>query len=113
MGEIVTDLGDRDVRTHLGRMSTSGGIRPWGAGAALHCEQMKDPARPLFWDPNNATLVGWCSGEAWLLMGGGFPVLVEVSIRFFRRIANNAGGLVRQARASFHRVVATKVVATS
>ena len=73
MGEIVTDLGDRDVRTHLGRMNTSGGIRPWGAGAALHCEQMKDPARPLFWDPNNATLVGGVQAKRGYSWAVGFP----------------------------------------
>lgn len=72
MGEIITDLGDRDVRTHAGRMNTSGGIRPWGAGAAMHCEDsgMKDPTRPLFWDQNNATLVGGVQakrGYAWAL----------------------------------------------
>jgi len=49
MGEIVTDIGDRDVRTHACRLNQSGGIRPWGAGAALHCEQFKDPSRPRFW----------------------------------------------------------------
>lgn len=47
MGEIVTDLGDRDVRSHLGRDNS---LRPWGVGGALLCAFMKDPERPRFWD---------------------------------------------------------------
>ena len=41
MGEIVTDIGDRDVRTHACRMNTSGGIRPWGAGARFTVSSLR------------------------------------------------------------------------
>ena len=50
MGEICTDLGDRDIRTHLGSV-LAGGLRPWDAGGAVQCEQWKDPNRPRFWSP--------------------------------------------------------------
>jgi prepilin-type N-terminal cleavage/methylation domain-containing protein/prepilin-type processing-associated H-X9-DG protein len=59
MGEICTDLGDRDTRTHFARGTTT---RPWGAGGATQCEPMKDPNRPLYWDPT-ATLQGGDEGK--------------------------------------------------
>jgi prepilin-type N-terminal cleavage/methylation domain-containing protein/prepilin-type processing-associated H-X9-DG protein len=55
MGEIATDLGDRDVRGQAADLVGSG-IRPWGQSAAIQAFPMRDPARPLFWDPS-ATLV--------------------------------------------------------
>ena len=66
MGEIVTDIGNRDVRTHLATVR-AGGIRPWGVGGATQCEQWKDPERPTFWAPS-ASLVGGSQarrGYAW------------------------------------------------
>ncbi|WP_442506245.1 DUF1559 domain-containing protein [Novipirellula sp. SH528] len=52
MGEIATDLGDEDVRTHakestLTKSESGQGIRL--AGGAISCEGFKDPERPQFW----------------------------------------------------------------
>tara|TARA_R110002049_G_scaffold46487_1_gene135108 strand:- start:40467 stop:41702 length:1236 start_codon:yes stop_codon:yes gene_type:complete len=45
-GEIATDLGDRDRRTHPG--FAGGDI--WDAGNSNACEQWADPLRPQFYD---------------------------------------------------------------
>ncbi len=71
MGEIATDLGDRDVRTHLGSVR-AGGLRPWAAGAAIQCEPMKDPVRPRFWDPS-ATLAGGAQAKRGYAWAHGLP----------------------------------------
>ncbi len=52
-GEIATDLGDQDKRTHL--MASSININ--SLGGSINCRQSVDPQRPLFWSstpsPNN------------------------------------------------------------
>jgi len=53
MGEIVTDLGDRDKRTHAGAGDQDLGL----VGAALSCSANTDPERPQFW-ANGAPLTG-------------------------------------------------------
>ena len=49
-GEIMTDLGDRDIRTHAS--THNGGSTPLGENPKL-CEDMGqiDPLRPKFWEP--------------------------------------------------------------
>ena len=67
-GEILTDLGDRDIRTHLGSQ-LAGGLRPWEVGGATACQDMIDPQRPAFWDPS-ADLTGGAEvkrGYKWAL----------------------------------------------
>ncbi len=71
MGEICTDLGDRDIRTHLGSVR-AGGLRPWAAGAAVQCEQWKDPARPTFWSPT-ASLSGGVQAKRGYAWAHGMP----------------------------------------
>jgi prepilin-type processing-associated H-X9-DG protein len=56
-GEIATDLGDRDRRTHPG----FAGVNLWGAGNSDACEQWADPTRPQFFDPA-ADGTGYFSG---------------------------------------------------
>ena len=68
-GEIATDLGDRDIRTHFGSVLTSG-LRPWAAQAAVQCDVNIDPARPRFWDPATTNLTGGAQakrGYRWAL----------------------------------------------
>ncbi|MGI9474549.1 MAG: DUF1559 domain-containing protein [Rubripirellula sp.] len=68
MGEIITDLGDRDIRSHWGSVVRSG-LRPWEAGGATQCQQWIDPARPRFWSPT-ASVVGGAEakrGYSWAL----------------------------------------------
>ena len=51
-GELVTDLGDQDVRAHPARIVTAnnGGIpQAYQAGGAIFCDQWRDTARPNFW----------------------------------------------------------------
>jgi len=64
MGEIATDLGDRDTRTH-GAKKTSGSI--YGAGWNQLCRDQIDSERPTFWDPDTFTEAdpagGGTSGE--------------------------------------------------
>jgi prepilin-type N-terminal cleavage/methylation domain-containing protein/prepilin-type processing-associated H-X9-DG protein len=52
MGEITTDLGDQDTRTH-GAKKTSGSIHK--AGWDQLCRDQIDPERPTFWDPDTFT----------------------------------------------------------
>lgn len=54
-GEICTDLGDMDVRTHAARPE----ILLWEAGNSVACEAFRDATRPQFWStaaPNTAPL---------------------------------------------------------
>ncbi|MEM9369004.1 MAG: DUF1559 domain-containing protein [Planctomycetota bacterium] len=54
MGELVTDLGDRDARTHINR---NNGWFPNGVrGRADVCDDDLDPARPRFWLQAGVTL---------------------------------------------------------
>tara|TARA_R110002073_G_scaffold80260_10_gene193484 strand:+ start:4348 stop:5553 length:1206 start_codon:yes stop_codon:yes gene_type:complete len=53
-GEIVTDLGDRDVRTHAGNSGSTPIVR---MGNNRTCDAMRDPQRPQFW-ASGATLTG-------------------------------------------------------
>ncbi|TWT95515.1 hypothetical protein Pla100_31560 [Neorhodopirellula pilleata] len=53
-GELATDLGDRDKRTHFARINIHaspipGGTNAWAAGGATFCEQWVDAQRPQFW----------------------------------------------------------------
>ncbi len=50
-GEIATDLGDLDRRTHQS-FSGLASDRIWNAGKSVKCESYADPARPQFLDPN-------------------------------------------------------------
>ncbi|KAA1261128.1 Type II secretion system protein G precursor [Rubripirellula obstinata] len=45
MGEIVTDLGDNDVRT----VATESGGNLFGDNGAMLCNGFRDPTRPQFW----------------------------------------------------------------
>ena len=57
VGEIATDLGDRDIRTHAARVFTTGAptATPEGTmklfrdGSVQQCEKWIDPQRPQFW----------------------------------------------------------------
>ncbi len=53
-GEIVTDLGDGDIRTHAGN---SGATPVVSMGNNRTCQPMRDNARPQFWG-TGATLTG-------------------------------------------------------
>ncbi|TWU03987.1 DUF1559 domain-containing protein [Neorhodopirellula pilleata] len=56
MGEIVTDLGDRDARTNpraAGAIATTLLLNPSLCGVAPNV----DPARPQFWNPTGVTLI--------------------------------------------------------
>ncbi|TWT75252.1 DUF1559 domain-containing protein [Allorhodopirellula solitaria] len=59
-GEILTDLGDRDARTHL---ADNVPMNILNMGGNLGCRQSLDPQRPQFWaqDPSPNRLTG--SGE--------------------------------------------------
>ena len=51
-GEIITDLGDLDVRGHAKQSTmngTDGGNPMYNAGGAVSCRTLIDPARPQFW----------------------------------------------------------------
>ncbi len=50
MGEIATDLGDRDSRTHL----LDSSINILNMGGNIHCRQSLDPDRPQFWSSTPA-----------------------------------------------------------
>ena len=71
-GEIITDLGDRDTRSHYGQSGNGSGSSAnaiWRATKSLACEAYKDPLRPIFWDPS-ATLTGSAEerrGYVWAL----------------------------------------------
>ncbi len=56
-GEIVTDLGDRDVRSHAG-LSTAGNGTLWLQGNTVNCKASIDAARPNFWAATGASLTG-------------------------------------------------------
>ncbi|EMI44011.1 DUF1559 domain-containing protein [Rhodopirellula sp. SWK7] len=49
-GEIATDLGDLDRRTHQS-FSGLGSERIWNAGKSVKCESYADPERPQFLNP--------------------------------------------------------------
>lgn len=56
-GEILTDLGDEDVRTSPAKspLGTAGGINDNQislAGGVVSCQGFRDANRPRFWDPN-------------------------------------------------------------
>ena len=53
MGEIVTDLGDQDKRTHAAAITGDLAV----AGGALSCSTFTDPTRPQFW-ASTAPLTG-------------------------------------------------------
>ena len=67
MGEIVTDLGDRDVR---GVPGFNVAVQATGidalAGDVDACDGAVDPLRPLFWAPASATI----QGAAWTVIYG-------------------------------------------
>ncbi len=74
MGEIATDLGDRDVRTIPLNNGTN--LNPPDAvrDNAAYCSGMRDPARPKFWAPNGSAALGggtaggnanWGRGYRW------------------------------------------------
>ncbi|QEF99771.1 hypothetical protein Mal15_38380 [Stieleria maiorica] len=71
MGEICTDLGDRDIRAHLGSVLASG-LRPWDVDGAVQCEQWKDPDRPRFWSPT-ASLSGGVQAKRGFAWAHGMP----------------------------------------
>jgi prepilin-type N-terminal cleavage/methylation domain-containing protein/prepilin-type processing-associated H-X9-DG protein len=71
MGEICTDLGDRDIRTHLSTVLAAG-IAPWGATAIDQYQGWKDPARPLFWSAT-AQLVGGVESKRGYSWAEGHP----------------------------------------
>ena len=54
MGEIATDLGDRDSRTTVGANATDNNLILCNPSA---CDAFLDPDRPNFWDPS-ATVIG-------------------------------------------------------
>ena len=49
-GEIITDLGDNDIRSQIYRRSTTRTAAQWDVGGALRCREGIDPARPQFWN---------------------------------------------------------------
>lgn len=60
-GEIITDLGDLDVRGHAAQSAmsgTDGGNPMYSAGGALSCRTFIDPQRPQFWSATGVTMVG-------------------------------------------------------
>ncbi|GAA5506004.1 DUF1559 domain-containing protein [Novipirellula caenicola] len=59
-GEIITDLGDSDVRGYAAQSTmngTDGGNPMYNAGGAVSCRTLIDPARPQFWKAG-ITMVG-------------------------------------------------------
>ena len=76
MGEIITDLGDMDVRSHgVGVSVNAFATFVEAAGGSLRCRPGLDPERPQFWNPtlpSGLNLVGagedrrgmkWASGQ--------------------------------------------------
>ncbi|TWT94333.1 DUF1559 domain-containing protein [Neorhodopirellula pilleata] len=60
-GEIITDLGDLDVRGQAAQSAmngTDGGNPMYNAGGAVSCRTSIDPARPQFWRSTGVTMVG-------------------------------------------------------
>ncbi len=77
-GEIVTDLGDRDKRSHAARFSTGklgsgipGSLR---AGKALFCRSFVDAQRPNFWAATGAQLHGGAEDRRGFKWAAGVPV---------------------------------------
>jgi prepilin-type N-terminal cleavage/methylation domain-containing protein/prepilin-type processing-associated H-X9-DG protein len=59
MGEITTDLQDRDIRTTAARS----GVRIWAAGNSNTCEDFADPTRPRFYAPGTDIASGGQRGR--------------------------------------------------
>ncbi|TWU54323.1 hypothetical protein Poly51_30400 [Rubripirellula tenax] len=74
MGEIVTDLGDRDVRTH----SADGANNLLGLNGNTSCEQFRDPLRPRFWS-TTAPLVGNAEQRRGFKWAYGGPINQQVN----------------------------------
>ncbi|MBB3206879.1 prepilin-type N-terminal cleavage/methylation domain-containing protein/prepilin-type processing-associated H-X9-DG protein [Rhodopirellula rubra] len=55
-GEIISDLGDNDIRSQIWTRGTRTASQ-WDTGGALRCRGAIDPDRPKFWNPS-ATGVG-------------------------------------------------------
>ena len=49
MGEITTDLGDRDMRTNAADNDDGTNIAWEAVGGSVQCAGLKDPLRPQFW----------------------------------------------------------------
>ncbi|TWT84595.1 Type II secretion system protein G precursor [Planctomycetes bacterium CA13] len=72
MGEIITDLGDRDIRSHFAGNGAGPASRRNGANLttnqtgglrATWCRQAIDPLRPRFWDFSGGTVRDYGGGE--------------------------------------------------
>ena len=75
-GEIISDLGDRDTRSHYGQSGNGSGSNAnaiWKAGNSTLCEGYKDPERPIFWDPS-ATLTGTAEEKRGYIWALGSPL---------------------------------------
>jgi prepilin-type N-terminal cleavage/methylation domain-containing protein/prepilin-type processing-associated H-X9-DG protein len=75
MGEIVTDLGDRDVRTHLAQAQ----VAIWNQGNSNACEEYRDPDRPNFWD-TGAPLTGGAQHRRGFRWAWGVPFFTGVNM---------------------------------
>ncbi len=110
MGEICTDLGDRDIRTHLGSV-LAGGLRPGtpavrSSASSGRIRIVRDSGLPPLRYPAACKRSVDTPGRTVCLSG-------QVSIRSFRRIESSAVGMGSPVRASIRQVVATKAVAIS
>jgi prepilin-type N-terminal cleavage/methylation domain-containing protein/prepilin-type processing-associated H-X9-DG protein len=72
MGEIMTSVGDNDIRS-AGAVVTVNALLTPGPGVALSCRSAIDPARPKFWKAGTAlpgtsgTAAGMDRGSRWAL----------------------------------------------
>lgn len=74
-GEMITDLGDMDVRSHAARMHTGPPSTPSyrDNGLGVHCAQWRDSERPQFWQVGGGIMLHggadqkrgykWCLGQ--------------------------------------------------
>ena len=86
-GEIITDLGDRDIRSLVNTGTSSSGIH----NNPVDCRDDIDPARPQFWEPSVTSFVSanqgcgyrWANGNAvFSSMNTILPPNTETCVRF-------------------------------